>query len=108
MPPPTMRNPVTLTSLVKISEDQVSADLPGKGGGVVIILGLTDGLYFELDEVGARVWSLLQQSSPLQSVLDVLLEEYDVGRTQCEQDLLQLVDELIDRDLVQVIDRASP
>jgi hypothetical protein len=69
-----------------------------------VILGLRDGVYFELNEVGARIWQLLQQPRSLQSVLDTLLDEYDVAPAKCEADLLSLVENMLRRGLVEIRD----
>ena len=51
-----------------------------------MILSLKDGMYYEL-KVAARVWSLIQQPCSIQSIHDVLLEEYEVEAERCEVDL---------------------
>ncbi|TXG85776.1 MAG: PqqD family protein [Thermomicrobiales bacterium] len=93
-----------LESVFRVSTEQVSTCLPGNDGQVVIILGLKDGYYFELSEVGARIWSLLQSPASLNSVLESLMAEYDVARSRCETDLMNLIEQLLDRGLVEAID----
>lgn len=95
---------IKLSTVLSVSPDQVSADLSSHQSGSIVILGLRDGLYFELDAVGARIWQLIQQPRSLQSVRDALIEEYDVGTEQCENDLLRLAGELVDRGLAVVAD----
>jgi glycerol dehydrogenase-like iron-containing ADH family enzyme len=68
---------------------------------------LTEGAYFELNDVGSRVWQLLQQPCSVRSIRDTLLEEYEVSNEQCEQDVLKLVNELIERGLAVVVDGAD-
>jgi hypothetical protein len=95
---------VTLTraSVVVVSPDQVSADLSTDQSGAVVILGLRDGMYFELSEVGARVWQLIQQPRSVQSIIDTLLDEYDVSADQCESDVVALATEMHRHGLVVV------
>ena len=97
-----MNHPLTKSSVLMTSPDQISADLAPDQSGQAVILGLKDGIYFELNEVGTRIWQLLQQPRSLQSVLDTLLMEYDVSPTQCEADLIKLARELLRRGLVEV------
>jgi hypothetical protein len=103
-----MKNSLTKATVLVASQDQVSADLAPDQAGQTVILGLKDGVYFELNEVGARIWHLLQQPRSLQSVLDTLLEEYDVSPAQCEADLLTLAREMFRRGLVEVRDGTVP
>lgn len=93
-------------SLLVASQSQVSADLSADQSGDVVILGLKDGMYFELNDVGARVWHLIQQPRSIQSVLDTLLDEYEVSAEQCEADLLSLAESMLKRGLVDLVDES--
>lgn len=95
---------LTINTILEASQDQVSADLTADSSTAVVILGLKDGKYFELNEVGARVWQLIQQPRSLQSVLDALMEEYEVTADQCQNDLMILTSDLISKGLVVVKD----
>ena len=89
---------LSLPSLVKPSEDVVWRDLQGES----VLLDLKSGVYFGLDAVGTRIWSLLQAQSDLQTVLQELLCEYEVREETCARDLLDLVSVLMEKGLVQV------
>ena len=95
-----MTDTIGRSTVLAASEEQVCADLSTDQSGTIVILGLQDGKYFELNEVGARVWQLIQQPRTFQSVLDLLLEEYEVSAERCEADLHFLVGELISRGLL--------
>lgn len=99
---------LTRASLLVASQNQVSADLSSDQSGDVVILGLKDGMYFELNEVGARVWHLVQQPRSIQSVLDTLLDEYDVSAAQCETDVFSLAEAMLKRGLVDIVDEPGP
>jgi hypothetical protein len=80
-----------------------ASDLLATGFGTeVVILNLGDGVYYTLDEVGGRVWSLLSSPVTLQTICDVLVSEYEVGRPDCERDVRELIDALASRGLVEV------
>ena len=95
---------LTTAAVLVASSEQVSTELPHSSGAHTVILGLRDGVYFELNEVGARIWQLLQQPCSLQVVLATLLDEYDVSPAQCEADLLSLVEDMLRRGLVELRD----
>jgi hypothetical protein len=80
------------------AKDQVSSDL----GGEVAILDLKAGVYYGLDAVGARIWSLIQEPITVNEIRDILLEEYEVEPERCEHDLLALLRRLADEGLVEV------
>jgi hypothetical protein len=89
---------VSGSSTVVAAKDQVSSDL----GGEVAILDLKAGVYYGLDAVGARIWSLIQEPRTVNEIRDILLEEYDVEPERCERDLLALLRRLADEGLVEV------
>ncbi len=84
--------------IVVSSNDQISRDL----GGEAVILNMKSGVYCGLNEVGARIWELLKEPKSVQSIMDTLLEEYEVVTDQCKSDLLALLQELSDNDLIYI------
>ena len=68
---------VSLESIVAIGDDLVARDFNGQ----VVILNLESGAYFGLEQLGARIWALLEQGGPLRRVFDEIHQEYDVPQT---------------------------
>lgn len=97
-----MKTNLNKNSVLMASRDQVSADLSSKSAESVVILNLKDGVYYELKEVGMRVWNLIQQPHSVQSILDSLLEEYEVDAERCEKDLLALTENLAKFRLIEI------
>ncbi len=93
-----MTSTVSQRSIVVAAKDQVSSDL----GGETAILDLKAGMYYGLDDVGARVWDLIQEPRNVGDIRDILLEEYDVAPERCERDLLALLQRLADERLIEV------
>jgi hypothetical protein len=91
-------------TVVVAIQDQVSCDL----GGEEVILSLKNGVYYGLNPVGTRVWSLIQQPKRVDEVRDALLEQYDVEPERCERDLLALLSELAAEGLVEVKGEPGP
>lgn len=87
-------------STVVASKDQVSSDL----GEEIAILDLKEGVYYGLDEVGARVWELIQTPITVGAIRDSLVEEYDVEPDRCERDVLALLQRLVDQGLIEIVD----
>lgn len=85
-------------SRISVSEDQVSCDLAGEAA----ILNLKNSVYYGLDPVGARVWSLIQEPKTFAEIRDTLLGVYDVERPQLESDLQVLLTELAEQGLIDI------
>ena len=94
---------ISTSSVVVAAQDQVSSDL----GEEVVILQLRNGVYYGLDEVGARIWDLIQEPRTVNEIRDLLLDEYDVEPERCERDLLALLEELVAEGLVEVGDETD-
>lgn len=87
---------LNIHSVVVAAPQQVSSDLAGE----TVILNLHDSSYYGLDEVGTRIWALIQTPIRVADIRDALLDEYDVEAAQCEADLLDLLREMAKRRLM--------
>lgn len=89
---------VSLSHVVHPSDDAVFRDLDGEG----VVLNLSSGVYFGLNEVGTRIWQLIEQFGTLTAVHDAVVREFDVDGETAGRDLVELVSELAERGLVRV------
>jgi hypothetical protein len=89
---------ISCGAVVVVAKDQVSCDLKGQAA----ILNLNDGMYYGLNEVGARIWSLLSEPITVGLIRDQLEREYDVDGDRCEKDLVTLLSQLQDAGLIEV------
>jgi hypothetical protein len=60
------------------------------------------GLYFGLNSVGARIWTLLDKPTEVTEIRKVILQEFEVDDATCERDLLALLDELLSRNMIEL------
>ncbi len=97
-----MKPAISIRSTVVTAKDQLSCDLAGEAA----ILNLAKGVYYGLDPVGARIWTLIREPRTLTEVRDTIVNEYDVQPSRCEADLLALLQQLAEEGLVEVRDAA--
>jgi hypothetical protein len=90
------REVLSLDDTVAAVKEQVSCAL----GKDTVILHLANGTYYSLNEVGSSVWNYLQTPRTVEQVRNLLLEEYCVEPSQCEQDLLALLESMISARLI--------
>ena len=88
---------ISRDSMVVVSQDQVSCDLSGESA----ILNLKAGVYYGLNEVGTRIWKLIQEPRRVGDLRDTILEEYEVEPDRCEADILGLLQDLLDNGLIE-------
>jgi hypothetical protein len=89
---------VTLDAIAVVSDHQLSTTLSGE----VVILGLRDTIYYGLQEVGTRIWELLQTPHSVRQIVQQIISEYDVTEERAVADVCQLLGELCERGLVTV------
>jgi hypothetical protein len=94
---------LSLRSVVRASEHQVSSDLSGE----TVILDLKQSVYHGLDETGAFIWNHVQQGKTVEQIRDAMLAEFDVEPARCEQDLLNLLNELATSGLIEIGDEQA-
>ena len=87
-----------LPNQVALSSGVLFQELDGEG----LFLHLESENYYGLDEVGMRMWQLMEQHGDLASVVAQLLKEYDVDGETLRQDLANLVTELAENDLLTI------
>jgi len=68
----------------------------------LLALDLQAGCYYSLNGPAARVWELIDSPTPVSILCDQLLGEYEVDRTTCLRDVIELIDDLRAAKLVKV------
>lgn len=65
-----------------------------------VLLDVNAGIYYGLNEVGARVMDLLKEPTSLGALVDAMLVEYAVDREQLKHDLVAFLQSMTAQDLV--------
>ena len=58
---------------------------------------------FVLNEVGARIWELIDRGRSLQQIEELLLNEFDTSQEQLEEDLLRLLGQLKELGAIEAV-----
>ena len=87
-----------LNQVVTLSPDVISQEVSGE----TVLLDLNSENYFGLDEVGTRIWQLIEASGNLQEIYDTMLSEYEVDADQLLEDMEQLVVDIEKAGLVSL------
>jgi hypothetical protein len=85
---------------VTVSGEVVVRDL----GGEAILLDLDTSTYFGLDAVGTRIWHLLAEHQSTDTIVPLLLQEFDVDEHQLRLDVDTLVMQLLEKRLLIAAD----
>ena len=85
-----------LNQVVTLSPDVISQEVSGE----TVLLDLNSEHYFGLDEVGTRIWQLIDSSGNLQEIYDTMLSEYEVEADQLLEDMTRLLGDIEKAGLV--------
>lgn len=91
-------NNIELDTILTRREDIPTTNIDGELG----MMSIDKGKYFTLDEVGTRIWELLETPSSINQLVEVLMKEYDVDLETCQNDVKELIEKLVKEDLVDI------
>lgn len=72
--------------------------------GSVVILHIEEGIYYQLDGTGSRLWELLEKPISFEELVSTLVAEYEVDERRCRADADALLGELLERRMVRRLD----
>ena len=93
---------ISLNSVVAATKEQVSSDLAGE----TVVLSMQSAMYYGMDAVGSRIWELVRDPIQVASIVDAIVDEYDVDRDQAEADVRVFLTDLAAKGLIEVKDAA--
>ncbi|MGG1635388.1 lasso peptide biosynthesis PqqD family chaperone [Paenibacillus sp. FSL K6-3182] len=95
-------NSLTLNqaNLVQASIVRDQENIVSDMGGEKVILSIRNGNYYNLGIMGSQIWELIQEPIPVMQLIDKLIEQYDVDRITCEEQLLPFLLHLSEEKLI--------
>ncbi len=67
----------------------------------LVIVDLSGGQYYALDEVGAAIWDRLMQGLSLGEITDQLTQIYDAESATVDEDVQRIARELVEAKLLE-------
>jgi hypothetical protein len=65
-----------------------------------VLVDISTGRIFELNETGTRIWELLGQGLDVEQIMQHLVSEFEVADSQAAEELKTLLSQLRDQGLV--------
>ena len=91
------------TTIVRRTQVMMSADL----GEETVMMDIEKGHYYRLDEVGSRIWALVERPVSIRHLCEQLVSEYEIPLERCEQEVLDFLDSLVYHDIVEIVGDAA-
>jgi hypothetical protein len=86
----------TLDTMLRREADILYAPIGSDG----VMFNINAGVYHSVNDVGARIWELLETPQTAAQLRDRLLEEFEVEEQVCQAAVLDFVGKLLDRGAV--------
>lgn len=86
------------TSRIVAKPGQLSTDL----GNEMVIFNTQNEKYYGLNDVGTRVWALIQEPRTIDEIVGIVAKEYEVEPERFERDLTKLLQDLQSANLVEI------
>ena len=83
---------------VKRNNDVFANEIDGE----VVMMNIQTGKYYGLDEVGSRIWEMMEYKIQVKNIIEQLQMEYDVSEKQCKTDVLNLLNDLKSNQLIEI------
>ncbi|MCR2803264.1 lasso peptide biosynthesis PqqD family chaperone [Paenibacillus soyae] len=69
--------------------------------GEKVMLSIENGKYYNLGQIGGRVWELIESPASIQDVVDRLVAEYVIEPEDCQRQVRQFLQQLKAEGLIQ-------
>jgi hypothetical protein len=69
-------------------------------------VGDLDSIY-TLNDVGSRIWQMLDGRVPVQAIVETISAEYDVAETDATQDVLELIGTMEEAGLIKSVTESA-
>ncbi|HQH42040.1 MAG TPA: lasso peptide biosynthesis PqqD family chaperone [Bacteroidales bacterium] len=76
--------------------DLIFSDMDGE----TVMMSIQNGEYYGLDEVGSRIWQLLENPESAETLTQKLIEEYEVPQETCLSDVMEFLNILAEKQLI--------
>ena len=89
---------LTVDAVISQGEDQVFTIVEGEA----VLMSIGNGRYYRLDDIGTRIWVLIETPTSLGALCDQLVKEFKVEREACETDVMPLLEKMLKHNLIRV------
>ena len=89
---------IKLNSMIIRNTEIDDTDLDGEK----VMMNLDKGQYFMMNEVGSRIWEIIETPIHVKGIVEKLREEYDVDEQTCTDKVLEFLKSLNEADLIKV------
>lgn len=87
----------SLDLLAVQNKNNIASDMNGEK----VLLSIENGKYYNLGAIGGRIWDMMSYPESIGSIVNALMDEYEIDRSTCEQQVFSFLTHLSEERLVQ-------
>lgn len=72
-----------------------------KIGEEVVMLDVDSGFYFSLNSVASYIWSLMKDEIEFDSLIDSLIQRYEIERSVCISDTRDILAQMLEKKIIK-------
>jgi hypothetical protein len=89
---------LTNTTVIQQNKGFIVSDM----GGEKVMMGIENGNYYNLGEIGGIIWDKMEQSITIGDLIDRLASEYDIEKEECGKQVLSFLESLQKENLIHI------
>ena len=89
---------INLDTIINKNLEIDDTDLDGEK----VMMNLDKGEYFMMNEVGSRIWEIINESINVKGIIETLRSEYEVDEETCKDTVIEFLGRLNDAELISI------
>ena len=85
-------------SIVRRKDEIISGDVDGE----TVMMSIERGHYHSLNLTGNRIWEILETPCTVGRIIETLKDEFDATPKVITEELYRFLDQLLERDIIQI------
>ncbi|PGD05844.1 PqqD family protein [Bacillus wiedmannii] len=70
--------------------------------GEAVLLNISQGIYYGIDEVGLEIWKLIVEKNSLGVIKTYLVNNYDITKKELSDDTERFIENLYEKGLIEI------
>lgn len=71
--------------------------------GEIVMMDINRGKYYCFNEVGSRIWELIEKQISVKELISILLNEFEVDRKICKDTVINFLNGIHKEELITVV-----
>ncbi|WHX41406.1 lasso peptide biosynthesis PqqD family chaperone [Mesobacillus sp. AQ2] len=96
-----IKEKLTVESKIVQKPGSIVSDMDGEK----VMLNMDNGNYYNLGEIGGAIWEIIKEPISIDELINNLLVEYEVDKSDCENHVISFANKLYSEGLISAVNR---